>query len=149
MRKQRYSCLRRLRQTLHLEPPEKNMQWVFRNLFADRSALTLDAPRAAEGELLVYPHHPELVEEHGLAMLVVREGLDSLIQGSGEVEYLIVNAGFTSPTLDELLAAAFAVRLLGGRALPPGCRAFAQYAALVRQGYRPGSCPLASSLQGI
>src|SRR5271163_2570412 len=41
------------------------------------------------------------------------------------------------------------MRLLAGTNLPEGCRAFARYASLAREGIRPGSVPLEGSLEGI
>ena len=53
------------------------------------------------------------------------------------------------PTLDEMLAAAFAGELLAGRPLPAAAEAFANYAALAREGLTPGSVSLEVSMQGI
>src|SRR5947207_968436 len=74
-----------------------------------------------------------------LAALVLHQGLDGLVRGEGPAECVVVDA---DPTLDDLLAATFAARLAEQRPLPEGARAFAEYAALVREGLTSNDVPL-------
>ena len=55
----------------------------------------------------------------------------------------------TDPKLDTLLAAAFALRLLTGRPLPEGCRAFARYALVERPEPIQDTVPFEDSIEGI
>ena len=88
--------------------------------------------------------------EVGLSALVLKHGLEALRPGTGDLRQIVIDASFTSPTLDEMLAASFAKRLLQGQALPTGAMAFAAYATAVRQGLNasPGM-PFEESTQGI
>ncbi len=98
------------------------------------------------GELYIHPSSPELQHRRDLATLVVQQGLACLRQGAGPIETIVVRA---DPTLDDLLAAAFAGELLAGRHLPKAAEAFARYAALVREGLTHGAVSLEVSMQGI
>jgi hypothetical protein len=119
------------------------MKLVFRKFPAG------EAPPPAAGEVHLRPHRPEHGDRRDLAALVHEGGPDVLPRGPGEVEVVVVDATGTAPTLDELLAATFAMRLLAGDPLPDGCKAFARYAALVREGLKPGDVPLEVSLEGV
>lgn len=104
----------------------------------------------AAGEIHVVPRRAD--QEHWsmlrptMALLVLERGLDALPRGTGDVARVVIPA---DPTLDDMLAARFAMRLLEGRALPGGLKAFADYAATAREGYRPGQVPLDVSPEGI
>lgn len=117
------------------------MQLIFRRFSGD----AIDPPAAGQ----VYIHHRCLLEQRGrrdLALLILEHGTKFFPQGPGEPETLVLDA---DPTLDDLLAATFAMRLFAGQPLPDGSRAFARYAALVREGLRPGDMPIEVSLEGI
>ncbi len=116
------------------------MQLVFRK-FSPGSA-----PEPAAGEVLLRPHRPEHQHRRDLSCLVLEEGLDAFPHGSHPIQRIVVS---DDPTLDDLLAATFLEQCLAGRSSPGGCRAFARYAALVREGLKPGSVPLEVSLEGI
>ena len=94
------------------------MKLVFRKFPAG------EAPPPAAGEVHLRPHRPEHRDRRDLAALVHEGGPDVLPRGPGEVEAVVVDATGTAPTLDELLAATFAMRLLAGDKLPDGCKAF-------------------------
>ena len=98
------------------------------------------------GELLVRPRRPEHRGCLGLARVVLEHGLDALPRDDGPIDRVVVG---DNPTLDELLAATIAIRLLAGAGVPPGLGAFAEYAKLVREGLRPGEVPLEASPEGI
>lgn len=98
------------------------------------------------GDLLLRPRAAADQARRDFATLVAEAGPDALVSGGGPVRRIVVPA---SPTLDDLLAAAFAERLLKGRPLPDGARAFARYAALQREGLQPGEVPLVESLEGV
>jgi hypothetical protein len=115
------------------------MQIVFRPLPAG-------GPPPAPGEVLVRPQRSEHQQRRDLACLVLEHGLEALPRGSGPVSHVVVS---DDPTFDDLLAATFVQRLLSGQSLPDGCKAFARYAAVVRQGLRPGAIPLHVSMEGI
>jgi hypothetical protein len=116
---------------------------VFRMLLDGNSLLP------AESEVYVRPSRAEHQGRRDLAVLVLEHGVEALVRGPGLAERVVVDASGTRPTLDDLLAATFAARLLAGQRLPEGCRAFAQYAALAREGLRPSNVPLEASLEGI
>ncbi len=65
------------------------------------------------------------------------------------VRALVLPTTFTSPTLDDMLAACILRRRLRGEALPAGLRAFADYAALVRQGLGAAELAPERSLEGV
>lgn len=98
------------------------------------------------GDLLLRPRAASDQARRDLAVLVADAGPTALVSGEGPVRRLVAPA---SPTLDDLLAAAFVERLLEGRPLPEGARAFARYAALQREGLQPGEVPLVESLEGV
>ena len=81
-----------------------------------------------------------------LARHAVEHGLEDWPAGTGPAQRIIVAA---EPTLDDMLAVTFIGLLLAGEPLPPGAAMLAEYAALAREGLRPGSVPLADSLEGI
>lgn len=104
-----------------------------------------DLEQAAAGELHIRRQRGDR-GERALAELVLDEGPEALPQGAGPIERIVVTA---SPTLDEALAAEFVRRRLAGEEIPAGCRAFARYATLAREGLKPGEVPLECSLEGI
>ena len=81
-----------------------------------------------------------------MARLVLDRGVDALPRGEGVVERIVIPA---DPTLDDMLAAMIVHRLLTGQDLPEGLKAFTVYAAIVREGYKPGEVSLENSLEGI
>jgi hypothetical protein len=113
------------------------MEIVFRDL---------SSSGATPGEILIRPD--DLADEgrRDLATLVVTKGLKGLAHGDGPPRRIVVSA---DPTLDDLLAASFAERLVSGGTLPPGAAAFARYAALAREGLHPGDAPPAESIEGV
>ncbi len=97
---------------------------------------------------------PDLAGQRGrrnMALLVLEQGLEALPHGEGDVERVVVSADASGATLDDMLAAAFLMRRLKtGRELPPGCRRFAEYAGLVRDGVRPSHAIAPEvSLEGV
>jgi hypothetical protein len=111
-----------------------------------RTSHATDALPPAPGEVHLRPLRSEHQDRRDLACLVLEHGLDALPRGEGPVEHLVLGG---NPTLDELLAATFAERLLSGQPVPAGGLAFARYAGLARQGLRPSNLPLHVSLEGI
>ena len=103
-------------------------------------------PDPAEDELHIRPAGGEDSGRRDLALMVLEEGLDALAKGGGKVECIVVQR---DPTLDDLLATSFAIRLLRGGTIPEAAKAFGKYAALVREGLHPGKVPLEQSLEGI
>lgn len=97
------------------------------------------------GEIIV--HLPDSEgERRALALHAVEHGLEGWLRGAGPPERIVVRR---HPALDDMLAATFLDLLLAGEPLPAGARALAEYAALAREGLRPGSVPLTDSLEGI
>ncbi len=84
-----------------------------------------------------------------LALDALESGLSLLRCGTGPVSRLVLETTFTSPTLDDMLAAAILRKQLLEQPLPEGVRAFAEYAALVRQGLDGASVPPERSLEGV
>lgn len=100
----------------------------------------------AQGEICIrLPRDPDL-ESRAAASLVLAGGLEALPRGTEPIERIVISS---DPTLDEMLAASIVASLLDRHALPPGLDAFARYAALAREGLRPGEVPLEDSLEGI
>ncbi len=116
------------------------MRLCFRNLFEAGQAA------AAPDEVLIYSADRSAARPRNLAEQVLAQGLAALVKGDADCERIVVPAG---PTLDDLLAATFAIELMAGRQLPADCAAFARYAALLREGIRPGEVLLEYSLEGI
>jgi hypothetical protein len=98
------------------------------------------------GDIQLRPRLPEHPDQRRLACLVLDEGLTGLAQGEPPLARIVIR---TDATLDEMLAATFVEQLAGGHALPAGARAFATYAAMAREGLKPGDLPLKESLVGI
>ncbi|HJT76280.1 MAG TPA: hypothetical protein VJ739_03685, partial [Gemmataceae bacterium] len=121
------------------------MQLVFRRFPAGA-----DVP-PGRGEVYIRPDPAGERGRRNLSLLVLEQGLEALPRGEGDVERVVVSADSTNPTLDDMLAAAFVMhRQQTGKALPPGCRPFAVYAGLVRDGVRPSQAiPPEVSLEGI
>ncbi|MCC6151962.1 MAG: adenylate/guanylate cyclase domain-containing protein [Planctomycetes bacterium] len=114
---------------------------VFRNLASNS--------RPGAGELLVLAKEDEKAGELGLATRLLKDGLDSLRQGEGVIKCLVVPVNETAPTLDHMLAASMAKRLIAGRALPNSMSRFARYASIVREGLRPADHPVEHSIEAI
>src|SRR5262249_54089677 len=108
-----------------------------------------DNEAAAAGELWIRPAREEDRERRATALLVLEQGMHVLERGPGPAERIVVDAGGTQPTFDEMLAALFAGRLLEGMDLPTGFRSFARYAELLRKGLVPTKLPPEETLEGI
>jgi predicted Ser/Thr protein kinase len=119
---------------------ENRMELVFRAIAP--SELSEPAP----GEIHVHPQAPEHRGRRDLAAFVLAHGVEALAQGPGPPKQLVVQA---DPTLDDMLAATFALHCLAGHKLPRGAAAFARYAAIAREGIQPGNVPIEVSLEGI
>jgi len=98
------------------------------------------------GEMHIRPRAHEDRDRRDLARLVLQRGVDVFAGGSGPIQRVVVNA---DPSLDDLLAATFTIRLLAGDKLPESSKTFADYAALVREGLKPSTAPLQDSLEGL
>ena len=98
------------------------------------------------GEVLLRPCRTEDQGRRDLATLVVEEGVAAFLRGPGKAERILIPA---DPTLDDLLAAAFLMRLLAEQALPVAAAVFARYAQLVREGIRPADVPPEFALEGV
>ncbi|MBK8208033.1 MAG: caspase family protein [Planctomycetes bacterium] len=95
----------------------------------------------AAGEVFILPPLSGL----GAAGAAFSEGMAAFRKGDAEPATLVLPA---NPTLDDILA----VCILEARAqqdLPDSIEGYARYAALVREGLRPGSAELAASPEGI
>jgi hypothetical protein len=114
------------------------MEFVFRNFSTDSSP-------PAPGELYIAPS-PEEGRGAGKALLVLELGNSAFPRGAGPVTKIILPV---DPTLDDMLAATFAVRRLAGQQLPEGCTAFARYARQCLHGQTPGQLSFEDSLAGI
>jgi hypothetical protein len=107
-------------------------------------------PTPAPGEVFLFPRSAEDRDDAALARLVLDEGVDALLKGPGPTEHLVVDVATTNPTFDDLLAATFTRLLLENKPLPPGCKAFADYAAVARKGHNPSpNLPIEASPLGI
>jgi hypothetical protein len=113
-----------------------------------RSTMPAGDAAAAAGEILIHPRTADL-HRRDLAVIVASQGIDGLVHGAAPFGRIVVPSDTTRPTLDDMLAAAFAQRLAEGRPLPPAAAAYAKYAALAREGLQPGDVPLESSMEGI
>ncbi|MGQ0613103.1 MAG: hypothetical protein ACT4PV_05125 [Planctomycetaceae bacterium] len=109
-------------------------------------AMQAGAPEPGPGELHLRPAEPKDAGRRDLATLLLARGVAALTAGPGAPTRLVVPA---NPTLDDLLAAEFARRLVRGEPLPAGSAALARYAALVREGLQPGDLPAERSLEAI
>ena len=116
------------------------MELIFRGPVAGESSAL------ADDEIELQPLDAREPCGRRLAEYVLDHGPSSFRQGRGPIRKIIVRL---HPTLDDLLAASFVRRILEGRPLRDAARAFAQYAALAREGLRPSSLPLETSLEGI
>jgi hypothetical protein len=82
-----------------------------------------------------------------LAELVLERGVAALPRGEGPARCVVVPS---DPALDDMLAAEIAARLMEEGEVPrAGLAALARYAALVREGLRPGTVPPEVSLEGV
>jgi hypothetical protein len=117
------------------------MRFVFRKPSAHG---TLDAN---PGELRIEPRDDGEPGRRALAESVLRAGPTVLVgDAAGPFDTIVLPP---DPSLDDMLAATIVERVLAGAAVPDGIAAFAQYAALVREGLRPGKVALDNSLEGI
>ncbi len=105
--------------------------------------------RPAAGEVLLRPRADGDRDRLDLAAIVFEHGLDGLIKGTGPSQIIVVPLTATGPTLDDMLAASFAQRLVSGQSLPSGAKAFAHYSAVLRKGLRPTKIAAEQSLEGI
>jgi hypothetical protein len=120
-------------------------------------------PAPAAGELHVRQASAELRYRRKLALLALEHGPGGFVcqepsirKANGRTDHseragrlinrVVVQA---DPTLDDMLAATFLVQSLAGKTLPPAARIFAEYAAIARQGLKPGDVPLEESLAGL
>ncbi len=105
-------------------------------------------PIPADRELRITPT-PELALQPtgGLACALLDHGLAVFSYTAGAVERLLLPH---VPKLDDMLAATIVQRLLHGEPLPAGLRPFAEYAALLREGFIPHSNqPLENTLDAM
>lgn len=109
-------------------------------------AIQAGAPEPGSGELHIRPGRPEDEGRRDRATLVVARGVAALTAGPGAASRLVLPA---NPTLDDLLAATFANRLMEGTPLPAGASTIARYAALVREGLQPSDLPVERSLEAV
>lgn len=116
------------------------MDIVFRTPLAGSSA------DAQPGELSLRPTDRAAADTRQLSLYVLDHGVESLVQGPGPIERIVVQH---DPTLDDMLAALIAERQLAGQPLKEGIRRFALYAALAREGLNPGNIPPEQSLAGL
>ncbi len=100
----------------------------------------------AVGELWLRSKREREAPCRALATLVLEQGLDALVQGTGAVEWLVVPS---NPSLDEMLAASLTRALLQGQAIPEGMTLIARYAGLVHEGLRPNNLPFEQTLEGM
>ena len=105
--------------------------------------------RPAAGEVLLRPRADGDRDRLDLAAIVFEQGLDGLIKGTGPSQLIVVPLTATGPTLDDMLAASFVLRLVSGQSLPSGAKAFAHYSAVLRKGLRPTKIAAEQSLEGI
>jgi hypothetical protein len=98
------------------------------------------------GEVCLAPADRQGSRRRAVAEAVLHGDSPALSSGDAAAECLVLPA---DPTLDDMLAATIAERMLSGGAVPNGMARFARYAALVREGLRPAEIPLKSSLEGI
>lgn len=115
------------------------MEFVFRKW-------TAETVLPAAGEILIRGSDDTQPGRFALALQVLKYGLKGLRQGAGAPQRFVLDA---DPTFDDLLAATLADRLLAGQTLPAGCKPFAHYAALAREGLKPSKLPLEQSLEGM
>jgi hypothetical protein len=114
--------------------------------YAFRTFCRTDPPAPGPGELHLRPQSSSPQAGRRLACLAVEGGPDAFVRGEGPVRCLVIQS---DPTLDDMLAALFLERRLSGKELPTGAKAFATYAALAREGLKPGDLPLQDSLAGV
>ena len=119
------------------------MNLIFKDLTG-----TKNPPAPGEVQIRLEAKYAARLAE-GLASLVLENGLAVLTRGTGIPATVVVNSGDLGAVLDDMLAATFAKLLLEGRPVPAGCRAFAKYAAVARQGFRPTTLPPEDTLEGI
>ncbi|KAF0245653.1 MAG: hypothetical protein FD180_1431 [Planctomycetota bacterium] len=99
-----------------------------------------------DGEVLLAPRASDGRKQRQAALTALREGAKGFPCGAGEPASLVVQG---VPVLDDMLAAEILVRSAKGEKLPQGIERFAQYAAVCREGLRPGTVSLEASLEGV
>jgi S1-C subfamily serine protease len=122
-------------------------------VFRDLAASTAPGP----GEVWLRPATGQEAESRALARLVFARGLSALQTAPcpDGVERVVVDAGSTHPTFDEMLAAHLALGLLEQRKkgeperVPAPFQVVADYAAQVRQGKRLNKLPVEETLEGL
>ncbi|MBL8851306.1 MAG: caspase family protein [Planctomycetaceae bacterium] len=97
-------------------------------------------------ELWVRPANALNRDRRDLAVLACAEGPQAFEHGAGELTTIVVQQ---DPTLDDMLAALVLERQLSSRRLPDGFDAVCRYAALAREGLRPGRVPIEDSVEGV
>ena len=105
-----------------------------------------NAPSPGEGEMYLLPEASGNRGRRDMTGFVLQHGVKSLLRGPGSPVRLFVTG---EPTLDDMLAASVVEAELEGLELPPQVKDLARYAALAREGLRPGEAPLESSIEGI
>ncbi|MEQ8788706.1 MAG: caspase family protein [Pirellulaceae bacterium] len=116
------------------------MELVFQDIVETNPAAVL------ERTLQLIPARAEDEGRRDLALYVLEHGLAALSQGAGPIECIVLPK---TPTFDDMLAAELVQRQLACEAIPEAAEAFARYAALAREGLRPGSAPLENSIEGV
>lgn len=101
-------------------------------------------PEAGEMHLRVL--HDRGKDRRDLCRYLLRYGLNDFVQGEKPIQHVVVQ---TRPTLDDMLAATCAVALSLGQTIPSGMNAFAEYAAIAREGLFLPTLPLEESLDGV
>lgn len=97
-------------------------------------------------ELWLRPADPRQRDRRDLACLAAEAGPGAFVRGAGETTTLVVQR---DPTLDDMLAAAIVERQMTGAPLPEDLGPLCRYAALCREGLRPGTVPVEESLEGM
>ena len=103
-------------------------------------------PAPDAGELWLIPSDTAGRGRRDLAVLALDSGIPAFVSGAGTPTAIVVQS---DPTLDDMLAATTLVRRISDEPLPDGLMAYARYVAAVREGLRPGTVPLETSLEGV
>lgn len=109
--------------------------------FRERFPETLEP---GEIYVLAADHNDPAARQRSLHVL--EHGVAGLPQGAGPIQRIVVPL---DPTLDDLLAATFCSRLLGGEPLPVGAKVLAEYAESARAGLNLSDLPPDSTIEGI
>jgi hypothetical protein len=125
------------------DPAARTIELKFRHFTPN------DPGRPGPGELWIQPSDGFFASQSALATRVLDHGIDGFPHGELPIRAIFVS---DDPTLDDMLAYSFARALARGATLSEGCRSFAKYAHLVRQGHqpsKPAELELHASLEGI